>query len=117
MKNKIELKELFKIKSRMIEEEYQETEKIENFIFDKLKLLNEEVFGEDEVSKNWEVEVMEDEFFIYYKFGNISFKEILKLSEVYKKYGFSLYYITDCFTRKDKERGLIFGFHKIEDEK
>lgn len=111
----MELKDLFQKKERIVKEEYQEKDKIENFILKELKYLNEDFFGEDVISDNWEVEIMEDEFSIYYKFGNMDFNEVLKLSEIYKKQGFSLYYISDCFTWKNKEKGLIFGFKKTED--
>ena len=98
----------------MVEEEYQETDKIEKFILDKLKSLNEDFFGEDKISKNWRVEVLENEFLIYYDFGNIDFKDVLQLSEIYKKFGFSLYCITDNF--KENQKGLVFYFHEKEDE-
>ena len=110
----MELKDLFKTKTRMIEEEYQENDKIEKFIFDKLKSLHEYFFGEDEISRHWRVEVLENEFLIYYDFGQMDFKDILQLSEIYKKYGFSLYCIADNF--REKQKGLVFYFHPTEDE-
>ncbi len=112
----MELKNLFEKKIKMVEEEYQEKEKIEKFILNELKYLNEDFFGEDKISKNWEIEVLENEFLIFYSFGHINFKDILKLSEIYKKHGFELYYITDAFTQRKGEKGLMFGFHKMDDE-
>ncbi len=112
----MELKNLFQKKIKIVEEEYQEKEKIEKFILNELKYLNEKFFGEDDISKNWKVEILENEFLIFYDFGNISFEDILRLSDIYKKHGFELYYITDAFTWKKIEKGLIFGFRRIEDD-
>jgi len=112
----MKLKNLFQKKKRIVEEDYQETEKIEKFILEELNQMNEEFFGDDDISENWKVEISENEFSIYYEFGNIDFKDILQLSEMFKKEGFELYCITDAFTRKNLEKGLLFLFRRIDDD-
>ena len=112
---KMELKSLFQKKNKIVEEEYQETEKIERFILKELTQINEDFFGNDDISKNWEVEISENDFSIYYQFGNIDFEDILKLSEIYQEHGFLLDSITDTFTRNNREKGLFFLFKRIDD--
>lgn len=113
---KMQLKEIFKKKKKIVEKEYQENEKIEKFILKELNQINEEFFSDDDISKYWEVEISEDEFSIYYELGNIDFKDILQLSKIYKKHSFELYCITDNFTKKNKEKGIFFLFRRIDDD-
>lgn len=95
------LKDLFK-------EQSKEKDKIEKFIMEQLKPINEKFFGEDDILNNWKVEVSENEFIIYFYFGNIDFEDILQIANIFKEYGFSLDSISDNY--RIKRKGLVFYF-------
>jgi len=59
----------------------------------------------------WE-NLLENEFTINYKFGNINMNLLNKIDERFKKEGFNLYCISDCDTRSNQE-GLIFYFKNM----
>lgn len=108
------LKKLYKNHYSAIEKEYEAEDNIKKFILEELQ--KEQDVLDICVDKSLDIKISEDEFSIYYEFGNVYFHELKKLTELFNRHGFELYCISDSYSRKDKDRGLFFMFRVNENE-
>lgn len=110
------LKELFEKKQELIakaDEKRQEIEKLVKKELDNFYLEEEWTgFQDKRQSDEWQVYIENEEFILYYQFGQIDFKKLLRLHEIFKKQEFELYSITDSCSRHNASEGIFFYFRK-----